>query len=308
MIARSKIPRNTVITSEKFPVLGIRWFHRQLFGYTERGDVMYFDIHAHLYQYPYPYPSTMGNGYLFPNEEQLITLHDALGIDRAALMVLANAEEYVPQSVGEIMDIALKSNGRFVPFCNVDPRLMGNHDHSPLDMLLDHFKNLGCKGVGEVLPRMEFDDPKMRNLYRCTQKVGLPLLFDMNSNPNRAYGLYDDPGLVKLHRCLDEFPDLIFIGHGPGFWAEFGTLRKPEDRFSYITYPIDGEGEICKLMRIYPNLWVDLSAGSGYTAISRDVEYTLAFFREFSDRILFGTDICFSDQIPPQVAFLNDLR
>ena len=61
---------------------------------------MYFDIHAHLYQYPYPYPSTMGNGYLFPNEEQLITLHDALGIDRAALMVLANAEEYVPQSVG----------------------------------------------------------------------------------------------------------------------------------------------------------------------------------------------------------------
>ncbi len=268
---------------------------------------MYFDIHAHLYKYPYPYRSRP-NSFIFPNEEQLIALHDQLGIDRAALMVLANAEEYVPQSVGEVIDIAAASNGRFVPFCSVDPRLLGNNASAPLDLLLEHFKKLGCCGIGEVLPRMDFDDPKMCNLYRCSEKVGLPLLFDMNSSPRRSYGLYDDVGLVRLRRCLEGYPDLIFVGHGPGFWAEFGTLRAPEDRFGYITYPIDGEGQIPKLMRIYPNLWIDLSAGSGYTAISRDVDYTLAFFQEFSDRIMFGTDICFADQIPEQVAFLNGLH
>ena len=267
----------------------------------------FFDIHAHVYKYPYPNHGSFGGKFIFPNMEQLESLHDRLGITRAALMVLANAEEYVPQSVGEIIDMANASEGRFVPFCSVDPRLMGNHSNAPLELLLFHFKELGCKGVGEVLPRMEFDDPKMQNLYRASQLAQLPLLFDMNSDPNRPYGLYDDPGLVKLRSCLEKFPDLVFIGHGPGFWAEFGTLRKPEDRFDYIYYGIDDEGMIPKLMREYPNLYVDLSAGSGYTAITRDLDYTQKFFAEFPDRILFGTDICFADQLAEQPAFMRKM-
>ncbi|MBQ7725664.1 MAG: amidohydrolase family protein, partial [Clostridia bacterium] len=118
---------------------------------------------------------------------------------------------------------------------------------------------------------------------------------------------YDDPGLQKLRKCLEKFPDLVFIGHGPGFWAEFGTLRAPEDRFGYIQYPIDDEGMIPKLMREYPNLYVDLSATSGLTAIRRDVNYTVRFFAEFPTRILFGTDICYADQYAGQPAFMNSL-
>jgi len=266
----------------------------------------FFDIHAHVYKYPYPYRSLQGK-YIFPTPAQLQAVHDKCGITGGALMVLCNAEEYVPQSVGEVIDIANASGGRYVPFCNLDPRAMSNTPNSHLEYLLDHFKGLGCKGVGEVLPRMAFDDPKMMNLYRAAESVGLPLLFDMNSSPKCSYGLFDEPGLVRLRRALEAYPDLVFIGHGPGFWAEFGTLRAPEDRYGYPKYPIDAEGMIPKLMREYPNLYVDLSAGSGLIAINRDLDYTQKFFEEFSDRILFGTDICFADDEPGHGDFLNSM-
>ncbi len=266
----------------------------------------FFDIHTHVYKYPYPYRSLNGK-YIFPTPEQMVAVHERVGVTGGALMVLCNAEEYVPQSVGEVIDIANASGGRYVPFCNLDPRAMNNTPNSHLEYLLDHFKSLGCKGVGEVLPRMAFDDPKMMNLYRAAESVGLPLLFDMNSSPKCSYGLFDEPGLVRLRRALEAYPDLVFIGHGPGFWAEFGTLRAPEDRYGYPKYPIDGEGMIPKLMREYPNLWVDLSAGSGLIAVNRDLEYTQKFFEEFSDRILYGTDICFADDEPGQSAFMNNM-
>ncbi len=265
----------------------------------------FFDIHAHVYKYPYPcYPGRI----IFPTPTELKAQHERFGITRAALVVLANVEEYIPQSNGEIIDIAKESGGSYVPFCSVDPRVIGNNPGTPLEMLLSFYKEQGCRGIGEVLPRMDFDEPKMLNLYRAAQQTGdLPLLFDMNSAPDRSYGLYDDPGLVRLRRCLEKFPDQIFIGHGPGFWAEFGTLRAPEDRYDYIRYPIDGEGMIPKLMREYPNLYVDLSAGSGLTAISRDLDYTQKFFEEFPTRILFGTDICFADQYAGQSDFMNKM-
>lgn len=50
-------------------------------------------------------------------------------------------------------------------------------------------------------------------------------------------------------------------------------------------------GRIVDLMRRYPNLYGDISAWSGYTAMMRDPEFTYDFLEEFQDQILFGTDI-----------------
>jgi predicted TIM-barrel fold metal-dependent hydrolase len=44
------------------------------------------------------------------------------------------------------------------------------------------------------------------------------------------------------------------------------------------------------MFRDYPNLYADLSAGSAYTALTRDVEFTRDFLIEFQDRILYGRD------------------
>ena len=55
-------------------------------------------------------------------------------------------------------------------------------------------------------------------------------------------------------------------------------------------------------------LYGDLSAGSGYNAISRDREFGIAFLNEFSDRLLFGTDIANVPQETPIVGYLDELR
>ena len=45
-------------------------------------------------------------------------------------------------------------------------------------------------------------------------------------------------------------------------------------------------------MEQYDNLWADLSAGSGYNAITRDEAFGLTFLERFQDKLMFGTDSC----------------
>ncbi len=265
---------------------------------------MFFDIHAHMYKYQYP---TETGSFWMSTPEQVKKRYRELNITGAAILPVLGPELYVPQSVGEVIDIANESDGAFVAFCNVDPRALTNSSDAPLGILLEHYMKLGCRGIGEVMPNMEWLDPKLQNLLRCAQASGLPLLFDVTGTLGYNYGIYDDPGMPQLQICLERYPDLIFIGHGPAFWAEISALRHPDDRAGYPKYPIVEEGRVAKLMRDYQNLWVDLSAGSGANAMLRDMKYAGAFMREFHERILFGTDICYPDQKILQPKILFDL-
>lgn len=273
---------------------------------------MLIDIHAHMYKYPYPISYDKESDrfrLVFPNGEELIRMHDQLGIDRAVIVPLVSAEVYVPQSVGEVIEFANQSGGRFIPFCSLDPRVLDNRSDSDMGFLIDFYKRQGCKGMGEVLPNMEFRDPRMQNLFHHCEQAQFPLLFDCSAYLGESYGLYDDPGLPQLEASLEKFPDLTFIGHGPAFWSELGELRPGEDRRMYLSSPIEKEGAVVRLMREHKNLWVDLSAGSGYTAMTRDIGFTRRFMNEFWDRILFGTDICFAE-IPEKlvIGLLNDFH
>ena len=49
-------------------------------------------------------------------------------------------------------------------------------------------------------------------------------------------------------------------------------------------------GRIEQLLEKYPNLYCDISAGSGYKALSRDIEFTKYFIDRWQDRILFARD------------------
>jgi len=102
--------------------------------------------------------------------------------------------------------------------------------------------------------------------------------------------------------------DMVFIGHSAPFWAEIGQLETPYDRAGYPNYPVKEEGVLPKLMRRYPNLYGDLSAGSGFNALNRDHAYAIKFLNEFQDRLLFGTDICAPAGKAPLADFLLGLR
>jgi len=266
---------------------------------------MFIDIHAHAYRKECPSAVTKNR---FATPEEVIQRYDEIGIEKGVLLPIIGPEIYLPQSNEDIIDMCEAAGGRFVPFCNIDPRGMTNSPDAPLGNWLRHYRDRGCKGIGEVMPNLPFEDLRCQNLFKHVEDVGFPLIFDISTRIGSGYGLYDDQGLPQLENTLKKFPKLRILGHGPAYWAEIGQLKTPSDRAGYPSYPIKKEGAVPRLFRRYPNMYGDLSAGSGYNALARDSEYAAKFLNEFQDRLFFGTDICYADARIPLPEFLLELK
>ena len=174
--------------------------------------------------------------------------------------------------------------------------------------LLRYFKEQGCKGVGEYTVRLPFDDPHNMNLFAQVQEARLPLTFHIApAMKDPFYGCYDDIGLPRLEKVLKAFPKLIFLGHSQPFWAEISTDVTKKNRNGRPKGKVK-PGRVVKLMRKYPNLHGDLSAGSGHNAISRDPEFGYRFMEEFQDRLHFGTDTNYVPYDDPVVPYFRKLK
>ncbi len=269
---------------------------------------MFIDIHVHT-RHAAGFPRAWDkNTYATP--DQLIAIFDRVGIDKAAVLPGVSPECcHVPQSLENFLE-TLSAYDRLIPFCNCDPRFLTNSPDAPLAEFLQFYKDQGCRGVGEVTANLYFDDPHVENLFAACQQVKLPLTFHIGPQIGGCYGLVDDPGLPRLEKALQKFPELVFLGHSQPFWAEIGVLDNPADRKGYPTGPVK-EGRVVELLRKYPNLHGDLSAGSGHNAVSRDEEFGIRFLEEFQDRLYFGTDVC-SPEGPaceaPLAGYLTRLR
>ena len=247
----------------------------------------------------------------FMDVTSLIIKMDAWGIDKACVLGLSETPEavYRESDTEDVISACLKFPDRLIPFCLIDPRFGSNNQKMDFTYLFEEYASRGCKGIGELLPKMEFDDPRCLNLYRQAGKFKMPVLFDMNSS-KYGYGLIDDPGLPKLEKALQKCPQTVFIGHGPTFWAEISADVPESERCGYPKGPIKKGGTVPKLMKKYENIWADISAGSGYNALSRDPEFGLKFLKQFQDKLLFGTDSCLRSDIEkgvPVVRFFKKI-
>ncbi len=265
---------------------------------------MVIDVHGHI-------------GRILPDRREfvdvtnLIAKMDAWGIDKTCVLPLSEHPEgaYLEAGTEDIIAACARYPDRLIPFFLIDPRY-GNRPNMDFSHLLEEYKMRGCKGLGELLPKMDFDDPRCLNLYKQVGKYGFPVLFDMQDG-EYGYGVRDDYGLPKLERALRECPETIFIGHGPTFWAEISAEVPADKRVSYPKGPIVKGGAVVRLMREYSNLWADLSAGSGYNAMTRDYNFGLEFLAEFQDKLMFGTDSCRRcdvDRPYPNVEYIKDIK
>jgi len=135
----------------------------------------------------------------------------------------------------------------------------------------------------------------------------LPITFHIAPSIGGNYGVYDDLGLGRLENVLKAFPKLILLGHSQVFWSEIDKDVTEGIRAGYPEGPVK-PGRVVELMGKYPNLYGDLSAGSGYNAISRDPEFGCKFMERFQDRLFFGTDIANVPQELPIVPFFSKLK
>jgi predicted TIM-barrel fold metal-dependent hydrolase len=260
--------------------------------------------------------------------EGLIERLDEEGIDKAVVLPSGVSPEsikapslFVPH--GDLLsqlETARRYPDRIIAFGNVDPRMgcLGNLEthqvESPpetdFSWLLARLREYGCVGIGEITANIAVDDPRVINLLSQCGNFDLPVLFHCTGSGRGVYGLYDEVGLPRLERLLQAVPDTTVIGHAPGFWAEIEGDITSEKQFVYPTGPIRKEGALSRLLRSYPNLYADISANSGFNAISRDKDFAVNFLTEFQDRILFGTDVCFggTEGRMPHLGYLRTLR
>ena len=231
-----------------------------------------------------------GDGYPLPQEVRAI--YDAYGIEKGVLLPdgcypEGSSDICSPREARDLVREYPETFGWW--FAPLSSAAGNNAPDTDLAYYLQQYRDAGAKGVGEISENRYFDDPMMINLFRACEACGMPVIFHIG-RLGGDYGIVDDLGLPRLEKVLGMFPKLKFLGHSQKFWAEIGTT----DEASRDCYPTGKvtPGRVPELMRKYPNLCGDLSAGSGYNAITRDPEFGWAFLEEFADQLYFGTDIC----------------
>jgi predicted TIM-barrel fold metal-dependent hydrolase len=267
-----------------------------MYNPIHRRSEMIIDIHNHPAWYGY-------------SPEKLVENMKENGIDVTWLLTWeCPQDEYSPEFLSFLpgtpegpipLSFALpyieKYPDKFVLGYAPDPR-----KPDAIDRLAFAISFYGVRVYGELKLRMMLDNLDAIRMYRFCGEKKLPVLvhidYEIPTNvkyprPNWWYG----GGIEAFERAIKACPETIFIGHGPGFWAHISG----DDQYNKLYYPqgkvVEG-GKLIEMLRTYPNLYCDLSAGSGLNALQRDVEFAKEFIFEFQDRLLFGRDF-FDDNL-----------
>ncbi len=235
------------------------------------------DIHVHAVpKRDLPKPS--GSNYPLPDE--LRSMYDRVGVDKAVLMPPGSAPEgtYDRMSQREAAQLFQAYPDVFIAwYCNIDPRQGSNGPDTDFSYYLSYYRSQGAAGVGEITANLYLDDPRMMNLFSHCERMHMPVLLHFGSMGN-DYGVVDDVGFPRLEIVLKTFPKLIVIGHSPIFWASFQNDAR------------GNPGAVFRLMASCENLWAEFSSISGGNAILQNPDFTYDFFAKFADRIMYGTD------------------
>lgn len=252
----------------------------------------YIDVHTHL--------GRTWNGDEPMTPAALLRWMDAHEVAKAVVLPLVSPESSSYLNLTEVaLDAAHAHPDRLVPFCCVDPRTSYRGGRAGLVAMLREYVDQGAKGFGEHKVGLPIDEPRMMEVYAACGELGLPVLFHCDDIRGT-----DAPGLPGLDRVLAAFPAVNFIGHGPGFWASISGALDARGLGGYPRGPVAPGGALDRLFDAHPNLWGDLSAGSGSNALSRDPAFGRDFLVRRSDRLLFGTDYLKEGQVVPQFGVL----
>jgi uncharacterized protein len=255
----------------------------------------YIDVHTHLGR------TWTGDPPMTP--EGLLRWMDEHNVAKAVVLPLVSPESSSYLNLTEQALAAAKAHpGRFIPFCCIDPRTSYTGGRAGLRAMLKEYVDQGAKGFGEHKAGLPIDEPRMMALYEVCDDLKLPVLFHCDNLRGT-----DHAGLPGLARALAAFPNVPFIGHGPGFWASISGDAQDKDLGGYPKGPVAPGGALDRLFDAHSNLWGDLSAGSGAGAISRDRDFGRAFLIRRADRLLFGTDYLKFGQPVPQFELMTSI-
>ncbi|HET6423448.1 MAG TPA: amidohydrolase family protein [Planctomycetaceae bacterium] len=142
--------------------------------------------------------------------------------------------------------------------------------------------DLGAIIIGEQKFSVELDSPESQALYALAAEHRVPILLHFQ------HGTYNT-GFDKLPKMLEKFPKTTFIGHAQTWWANIDK-NHTDQKVLYPKGKVTPGGLTDRYLADYPNMFADMSAGSGLNALLRDEEHTRGFLDRHQNKILYGSD------------------
>lgn len=152
---------------------------------------------------------------------------------------------------------------------------------------IEKYLKLGAVVIGELKFGIECDSQEMQKIYQLALQYDVPVLMHWQ------FDLYNY-GLERFHTMLEKYPGVNFIGHAQGWWASTDKAFTDQS----IKYPkgkITPGGLTDRLLSDYPNMFGDMSAGSGLNFLTRDEAHAREFLARHQDKLLFGSDCADTD-------------
>ena len=147
---------------------------------------------------------------------------------------------------------------------------------------IEKYLKLGAVIIGEQKFSVECDSAESQVLYALAAEYRVPILLHFQ------HGTYNR-GFERFHKMLEKFPQTNFIGHAQTMWANIDRNHADQT----VLYPkgkVTAGGITDRYLTDYPNMFADMSAGSGLNALTRDEEHARGFFERHQDKILYGSD------------------
>ena len=147
---------------------------------------------------------------------------------------------------------------------------------------IEKYLKLGAPVIGELKFNVACDAPEMQRIYQLAQAYGVPVIMHWQ---HKMFNW----GFERFHKMLEKYPKVNFLGHAQTWWANIDRNHTDQN----ILYPktkVTPGGITDRLLRDYPNMYADMSAGSGLGALTRDEEQAREFIKRHQDKLLFGSD------------------
>ena len=222
------------------------------------------------------------------SDEQLIAHQRTMGISKTVLLPAGSPVERPSTHLGKSNGLAAQCGGnesclkiaRQFP----DEFLFGANEVADLptaDQEIEEYLKLGGIIIAEQKFAVDCDSESIARLARLAQDYGVPILMHFQ---HATYNL----GIERFHKILEKFPKVNFIGHAQTWW---GNIDASLDQT--VLYPktkVTPGGITDRLLSDYPNMFGDLSAGSGLNSMLRDEDHARGFLDRHQDKLLFGSD------------------
>ncbi len=215
-------------------------------------------------------------------DEALVAHQRAMGVD---LTVLLPAGSRLGRHTGldrneSVQALAERFPDEFVWFANEFPDSPETHS------VLDRCLRAGARGIGEQKFEVACDSAEMQVVYSIAREFDVPVLLHFQ---HERY----NTGIERFHTMLARFPEVVFIGHAQTWWGNIDALH--EQSAMYPKTPVEAGGITDRLLSDYPNIYGDLSAGSGLNSMLRDEDHARGFLERHQDRLIWASDCNDSD-------------